>query len=80
MSTFQSLVFILFGIIIYMMSIDENVLHYLNLVFRLVRVKIRRLLWWSISNPENPLTRLTISIKYLIIAARMKNEFAKKSK
>lgn len=80
MSTFQSLVFILFGITIYMMSIDENVSYYLNLVFRLVRVKIRRLLWWSISNPENPLTRLTISIKYLIIAARMKNEFAKKSK
>lgn len=80
MNTFQSLIIISFGIIIYMMAVDDNVSHYINLILKLIRVKIRRFLWWLTSNPESPLIRLTNKIKYYIIAVKMKNEFSKKPK
>lgn len=74
LNTFQSTLLILFGVVAYMMWVDENVGIYLTLVIKIAKVNVERY-WWMIRfHPQNPITNLTMKWKYEKLAREIEQE------
>lgn len=80
MLTYQSTILILFGIIVYMMIVDENVSDGINLVFKLMSIKIERLYWMARFHPRNPITNFIMQRKYEKLARELHEELTSKKK
>lgn len=79
MTTYYILCLIL-GIILYMAAVDQNVLDYIVLQSKIIKVTIERLFWMIRFHPKNPITNLIIKIKYDKIAKELQKEFEQKNK
>lgn len=75
--TFQSTLLLIFGIIAYMMWVDENVVTFINLIFRLIGVKTERFFWMIRFHPKNPITNLIKQREYDRIAKELMKEYEK---
>lgn len=77
MTPFNSIVLIIFGVIAYMMIVDENVGTYLTLVFKMTKVNIERFFWMMKYHPNNFVTTYFQNRKYDRIARELEKEFGK---
>ena len=80
MNYFQSILFIIFGVIAYMMIIDENVAIYITLIFKILKVNTERLIWMIKFHPNNFITTWIQNRKYDKIAREFEKEFLEKTK
>lgn len=78
MNYFQSLLLIIFGVIAYMMIIDENVAVYITLIFKILKVNTERLVWMVKYHPNNFITTFLNNRKYDRIARELEKEFQTK--
>ena len=78
MNYFQSLLLIIFGVIAYMMIIDENVAVYITLIFKILKVNTERLFWMVKYHPNNFITTFLNNRKYDRIARELEKEFQTK--
>ena len=77
MSPFNSVLFIIFGVIFYMMWIDQNVADYLTLVFKMMNINIQRFLWMMKYHPNNFITTWVQNRKYSKLAKELHEELTK---
>jgi hypothetical protein len=77
MTPFQSACVVIFGILAYLMWVDENVAVYLTLIFKIMRVNTERMLWMIRLHPYNPITNLIMKLKYDKIAKELEKEYFK---
>lgn len=80
MTPFQSFILITFGILAYIMLIDENVVIYLTLVFKIIGVNIERFYWMIKYHPNNFITTWIQNRKYDKIAKNLYEELVKEQK
>lgn len=74
MTPFQSACLVIFGILAYLMWVDENVAIYLTLIFKIMRVNTERMLWMIRFHPRNPITNLMMKWKYERLARELQAE------
>jgi hypothetical protein len=77
MTPFQSGCLVIFGILAYLIWVDENVIIYLTLIFKILRVNTERMLWMIRFHPRNPITNLMMKWKYDRIARDLMKEYEK---
>ena len=58
--------FALFGIILYVIAVDENVAKAVDYVITIIKNNFRKQWWWLKNNPRNPI------VKYLMWRRSMK--------
>jgi hypothetical protein len=56
------------------MWIDENILIYLTLIFKILKINTERMLWMIRFHPRNPITNLIMKLKYDKIARQLQKE------
>lgn len=78
MSPFNSVLLIVFGVIFYMMWVDQNVADYLTLVFKMININIQRFLWMIKYHPNNFVTTYFQNRKYDEIAKELERELNSK--
>lgn len=66
------LVIAIFG---YILITDQNVGDYFVLLFKLLRVNIRRFFWMIQFHPKNPITNFLKEREYMKIAKELEKEF-----
>lgn len=79
MTTYYILCLIV-GIILYMAAVDQNVLDYIILQSKIIKVTLERFLWMIRFHPQNPITNLIMKFKYDKIAKELQKEFEQKTK
>ena len=52
--------FLIFALILYLITVDKNVAQYYILITKIAELWYRRAKWWILYNPQNPI------IKYMI--------------
>ena len=77
MTPFNSILLVIFGVVGYMMLIDENVVTYLTLVFKIMKVNTERFFWMVRYHPNNFITTWIQNRKYDRIARELEKEFNK---
>jgi hypothetical protein len=75
MTPFQSGCLVIFGILAYLIWVDENVIIYLTLIFKILKVNTERMLWMIRFHPRNPITNLLMKWKYDKIARDLMKEY-----
>ena len=75
MTTFNSILLVIVGVVGYMMIIDENVATYLTLVFKIMKVNTERFFWMVKYHPNNFITTWIQNRKYDRIARELEKEF-----
>ena len=75
MTPFQSACVVIFGILAYLIWVDENVTVYLTLIFKIIRINTERMLWMIRLHPKNPITNLMMKRKYDRIAKELEKEY-----
>ena len=78
MTPFQSVLLIIFGVIAYMMWVDENVSVYITLIFKILKVNTERLFWMIKFHPNNFITTWIQNRKYDRISRELEQEFQSK--
>jgi hypothetical protein len=63
--------FIVFGIIIYLIVVDQNIATYIVLLWRQTKLNYERLKWVILNDPRNPIVKFMIERKYLKLAKEM---------
>ena len=74
MTPFQSACVVIFGILAYLIWVDENIAVYLTLIFKIIRINTERMFWMIRLHPYNPITNLMIKLKYDRIVKEMIKE------
>lgn len=74
MTPFQSACLVIFGILAYLMWVDENVAIYLTLIFKIMKVNTERMMWMIRFHPRNPITNLMMKFKYDRLARQLQKE------
>lgn len=80
MESSTSVLLIIFGIIVYVIAVDENVSTYLFLLFKLTKSNISKYFWIMVYHPNNFVTTWVSSRKYDKIAKELQDEFNLKNK
>lgn len=75
MTPFNSTLLIIFGVIAYIMILDENVGTYLTLLFKMWRINTQRFFWMMRYHPNNFVTTYLQNRKYDRIAKELQKEF-----
>lgn len=74
MTPLQSALLLIFGILAYIIMVDENAATYLTLIFKIMRVNMERTLWMIRFHPRNPITNLMMKWKYDRLARELMKE------
>ena len=80
MTPFQSACVVIFGILAYLIWVDENIAVYLTLIFKVIRINTERMLWMIRLHPKNPITNLMMKWKYERLARELQAEMERQSK
>lgn len=75
MSNFQISLLLIFGIIFYMVIVDQNVADFINLVLKVVKNEVSKKIWMIKYHPRNPITNLIKRREYAKIAEELRKEF-----
>lgn len=79
MNPINSTLLIIFGIIGYMIVVDENVAKFIVLQFKSAYVNTQRLYYMAKLHPKNPITTWQMNRKYDKIAKEMIKEYELKN-
>jgi hypothetical protein len=63
-----------------MAIVDQNVLDYILILFKIIKVNFERAIWLIRFHPKNPITNLIMKFKYEKIAKELQKEFDEKQK
>jgi hypothetical protein len=74
MTPFQSACVVIFGILAYLIWVDENIAVYFSLTFKVIKINTERMLWMIRLHPYNPITNLMIKWKYERLAREIQAE------
>ena len=74
MTPFQSACVVIFGILAYLIWVDENIAVYLSLTFKVIKINTERMLWMIRLHPKNPITNLMMKWKYERLARELQAE------
>lgn len=74
MTSFQSACVVIFGILAYLIWVDENIAVYLSLIFKIIKINTERMFWMIKLHPYNPITNLIMKWKYDRIAKQIIKE------
>lgn len=74
MSNFQISLLIIFGIIFYMVLVDQNVADFINLLTKTFKNEISKRIWMIRYHPRNPITNLIKRREYAKIAEELRKE------
>jgi hypothetical protein len=77
MTPFQSACIVIFGILAYLIWVDENIAVYLTLIFKVIRINTERMFWMIRLHPKNPITNLMMKWKYERLARDLMKEYEK---
>ena len=80
MDIYYSTLLVIFGVIIYMMTVDQNISDAISIVSKLILIKIERLYWVIRFHPRNPITNLIMKWKYEKLALELHRELTSKQK
>ena len=80
MTPFQSACAVIFGILAYLIWVDENIAVYLTLIFKIIRINTERMFWMIKLHPKNPITNLMMKWKYEKLARELQAEMERQSK
>ena len=75
MTTFNSILLVIVGVVGYMMIIDENIATYLTLILKIMKVNTERFFWMVKYHPNNFITTWIQNRKYDQIARELEKEF-----
>lgn len=75
MTTTQSILLVIFGVVGYMIIVDKNVGDYLTLLFKMIFLNIERFFWMVRFHPRNPITNLLKRWEYDRLAKELEKEF-----
>jgi len=75
MTTFNSILLVIVGVVGYMMIIDENIATYLTLILKIMKVNTERFFWMVKYHPNNFITTWIQNRKYDRIARELEKEF-----
>ena len=81
MTPFQSACVVIFGILAYLMWVDENVAIYLTLIFKIMRVNTERMLWMIRFHPVilfSPIGKWWMMRKYMRTVRELSQELSQK--
>jgi hypothetical protein len=79
MTPFQSACVVIFGILAYLIWVDENIAVYLTLIFKIIRINTERMFWMIRFHPKNPITNLMMKWKYERLARELQAEMERKA-
>lgn len=79
MSTINSTLLIIFGVLAYMIIVDENVGKFILIWVGIIKVNTERLIWMIRFHPNNFVTTWLQNRKYDKIAKELEKEFSLKS-
>lgn len=80
MTSFQSTLLVIFGIVVYMMIVDKNVSDYILLITKIIKINFERFFWMIRFHPKNPITNLMMRWKYNNIAKTLIEELKSDAK
>ena len=80
MTPFQSACVVIFGILAYLIWVDENIAIYLTLIFKVIKINTERMFWMIRLHPKNPITNLMMKWKYERLARELQAEMKSQSK
>jgi hypothetical protein len=70
--------FVIFFCIGYLIVTDSSIAKLFVLVTKLAEVEYRKVKWWVMHNPKNPIVRYLMWRRSLQLAKELQEEFAKK--
>ena len=79
MTIFQSTLLVIFGVLAYMIIVDQNVAKFIIIWIAIIRVNAERLFWVIKYHPNNFVTTWLQNRKYDRIAKELEKEFSLKS-
>ena len=74
MTSFQSILLVIFGIICYIIIVDENVKDFINFIPKIIGTWFRKTLWIIQNDPRNPLVNLIKRWEYDRIAKELQKD------
>ena len=74
MTPFQSACVVIFGILAYLIWVDENIAIYLTLIFKVIKINTERMLWMIRLHTKNRITNLMMKWKYERLAREIQAE------
>ena len=70
----------LFGIILYVITVDENVAKAVDYVITLTKNNFRKQWWWITNNPKNPIVKYLMWRRSMKLAKELRAKIDKKLK
>lgn len=80
MTYFQSICLIIFGILLYLILVDQSISFLVNLLPKILKNEIQKKIWLIKMHPRNPITNLIKRWEYDRIAKELEKEFNSKEK
>ena len=80
MSLYTSTLLVIFGILLYMMTVDKNVSDAILLISKWTSNSVKGFFWKLYFHPQNPITNFIMKLKYDRIALELHKELTEKSK
>ena len=80
MTLYTSTLLVIFGIILYMMTMDKNVSDAILLISKLISNSVKGFFWKLYFHPQNPITNFIMKLKYDKIAMDLHRELTEKAK
>ena len=74
MTPFKSACVVIFGILAYLIWVEENIAVYLSITFKVIKINTERMLWMIRLHPKNPITNLMMKWKYERLAREIQAE------
>lgn len=74
MTTTNSILFFIFLVIVYAITVDRNVADLINLLPKIILMNLRRYIMMIQLHPRNPITNLMMRFKYDRIAKKLHKE------
>jgi hypothetical protein len=75
MTNFQISLLLIFGIIFYMVIVDQNVADFINLLAKVFKNEVSKRIWMIKYHPRNPITNLIKRREYAKIAEELIKEY-----
>ena len=72
--------FALFGIILYVIAVDENVAKAVDYVITLTKNNFRKQWWWMTNDPRNPIVKYLMWRRSMKLAKELRAKIDKKLK
>lgn len=80
MDLYTSILFLIFGTLLYMMTVDKNVSDAIFLYSKIVSNSVKAFFWKLHFHPRNPITNFIMKLKYDKLARELHKELTEKAK